>query len=145
MALSNGVLVHGPTAWACAVRLPNGELKVVAEKKRTRASEINQPLLRGPARLAEMLMLIPRLKRRVPEAKLPFERPAVLATMLGGAVAVRAVRGPRLPSLARELVAGLASLAPAALSLRGPGLPPFPRARPISLAPCRPRRRRAHE
>ena len=26
MALSNGVLVHGPTAWACAVRLPDGGL-----------------------------------------------------------------------------------------------------------------------
>src|SRR5437762_1582389 len=27
MALSNGVLVHGPTSWACAVRPPEGELK----------------------------------------------------------------------------------------------------------------------
>ena len=133
MALSNGVLVHGPTAWACAVRLPNGELKVVAEKKRTRASEINQPLLRGPARLLEMLTLLPRLKRRVPEAKLPFERPAVLATMIGGAVAVRAVRGSRLPSLARELLAGIASLAPAALSLRGSGLAAYHGAEHISI------------
>ena len=28
MALANGVLVHGPTAWACAVRTDDGELKV---------------------------------------------------------------------------------------------------------------------
>jgi uncharacterized protein YqhQ len=28
MALGNGVLVHGPTSWACAVRLADGELKV---------------------------------------------------------------------------------------------------------------------
>jgi len=26
MALANGVLVHGPTAWACAIRTPEGEL-----------------------------------------------------------------------------------------------------------------------
>src|SRR5438874_963324 len=31
MALANGVLVHGPTAWAAAVRLPDGKLKVGAE------------------------------------------------------------------------------------------------------------------
>ena len=34
MALSNGVLVHGPTSWACAVRTDDGRLKVVAERKR---------------------------------------------------------------------------------------------------------------
>ena len=133
MALANGVLVHGPTAWACAVRLPDGELKVVAEKKSTRAAEINQPLLRGPVRLAEMLTLLPRLKRRLPEARLPFERPAVLAAMLFGAVAVRVVRGSALPVLARELLAGVASLAPAALSLRGAGLAAYHGAEHISI------------
>jgi uncharacterized protein YqhQ len=30
MALGNGVLVHGPRAWACAIRTPDGELRVVA-------------------------------------------------------------------------------------------------------------------
>ena len=34
MALANGVLVHGPTAWACAIRTDDGELKVVARRKR---------------------------------------------------------------------------------------------------------------
>ena len=34
MALANGVLVHGPSAWACAVRTDDGELKVVARRKR---------------------------------------------------------------------------------------------------------------
>jgi len=133
MALSNGVLVHGPTAWACAVRLPNGELKVAAERKRIRASEVNQPLLRGPARFAEMLILLPRVKRRLPEATLPFERPGIIATMLGGAVAIRVVRGARMPALARELVSGLASLAPAVLALRGPGLAAYHGAEHISI------------
>jgi uncharacterized protein YqhQ len=133
MALSNGVLVHGPNAWACAVRLPDGELKVVAERKRIRASEINQPLLRGPARFAEMLMLIPRVKRRLPEAQLPFERPGIMATMLGGALAVRAVRDMPMPALARELIGSFASLAPAVLALRGPGLAAYHGAEHISI------------
>ena len=33
MALANGVLVHGPTSWACAVRLPDGTLKVAAQRE----------------------------------------------------------------------------------------------------------------
>ena len=28
MALQNGVLVHGPTSWAVAVRAPDGQLEV---------------------------------------------------------------------------------------------------------------------
>jgi hypothetical protein len=32
MALANGVLVHGPTAWGCAVRLPDGTIKSAAGK-----------------------------------------------------------------------------------------------------------------
>ena len=46
MALANGVLVHGPTAWACAIRAPDGELKVESAQKTFRAAEIEQPLLR---------------------------------------------------------------------------------------------------
>src|SRR5213595_1218412 len=99
MALANGVLVHGPTAWACAVRTPEGDVKVVAEPKRFRASEVERPLLRGPARLAEVMLLLPQLKRRLPAAKLPFERPRVLVTMLGSAVAARVVKGSRLRPL----------------------------------------------
>jgi uncharacterized protein YqhQ len=133
MALANGVLVHGPTSWACAVRLPNGELKVVAQRKRINASSINQPLLRGPVRLAEMLSLVPQVKRKVPEAKLPFERPGVIATMFAGAAVMRSARGSRLPALARELVVGLASLAPAVLALRGSGLAAYHGAEHISI------------
>ena len=51
MALRNGVLVHGPTSWACAVRLPDGTLKVASERKRFLAAGIGNPILRGPARL----------------------------------------------------------------------------------------------
>ena len=33
MALPNGVLVHGPRAWACAIRHPDGRLEVAAEHR----------------------------------------------------------------------------------------------------------------
>ena len=37
MALANGVLVHGPRHWACAVRTGEGELKVASGEKRLKA------------------------------------------------------------------------------------------------------------
>src|SRR5205085_458930 len=112
MALQNGVLVHGPRAWAAAIRLPDGRIEVAAAPKRLRAADVERPFLRGPARLFEALAILPELRRRLPAAKLPFERPAVLAAMLGSAVVVRAVRGSeRVGPAAQELVGGLLSLA----------------------------------
>jgi hypothetical protein len=120
MALANGVLVHGPKSWACAIRTDDGELKVAAGPKRFRAVQIEQPLLRGPARLLEAVAVIPEVRRALPEAKLAFQRPAVLGAMLGSAVAVKLTRDSgRLGPAAQELVAGILSVAPAALALRG--------------------------
>jgi uncharacterized protein YqhQ len=119
MALANGVLVHGPTAWACAVRLRDGRLKVVARRKRVQATRITNPLLRGPARLAEAVSLLPLLKRELPEAELPFQRPHVLAAMAGTVAASGAVRRSSLRPAARELVTSLLALGPAHLALRG--------------------------
>jgi len=134
MALANGVLVHGPTAWACAVRTTDGELRVAARKKRFRASDVETPLLRGPARLLEAMALIPEIRHALPEAKLPFQRPAVLATMLTSAVVVRLVRGSgRVTPAAQELVGGLLSIAPAALALRGSELAGYHGAEHISI------------
>jgi uncharacterized protein YqhQ len=119
MALGNGVLVHGPNAWACAIRSEDGELKVVARRKRFRAAAVTSPLLRGPARLAEALALLPQVKRALPEAELPMQRPQVLASMLGSAAALRLAKQSALRPAARELLTALLSLAPAALALRG--------------------------
>jgi uncharacterized protein YqhQ len=133
MALANGVLVHGPNAWACAVRTPSGELKVESAYKSFRASEVEQPLVRGAARLAEVMLLLPQVRRRLPEARLPFERPRVLATMLGSAVTARLVKTTRLKPLAQELVAGAISLAPAALAVRGSEVAAYHGAEHISI------------
>ena len=134
MALSNGVLVHGPQAWAAAVRLPDGRIKVAADRKRLRAAEVQNPLLRGPARLLESFALLPVVRRRLPEARLPFERPAVLAAMAASSVAVRVVReSPRLGGPARELLTALLSLAPAATALRGSSLAAYHGAEHVSI------------
>ena len=106
MALANGVLVHGPTAWACAVRTPDGELKVASARKRFRAAEVERPFLRGPARLAEVMTLLPQMRRALPEARLPFERPRVLGAMLGSAVAAQVIKTSRLRPLAALAVRG---------------------------------------
>jgi uncharacterized protein YqhQ len=134
MALGNGVLVHGPTSWACAVRLRDGELKVASARKRIRSSGVENPLLRGPARLAEVFALLPELRRRLPEAQLPFQRPSILGAMAGAGVAVRVVRSaPRLRPAAQELVSGLLALAPALLALRSGELAAYHGAEHVSI------------
>jgi uncharacterized protein YqhQ len=133
MALSNGVLVHGPTAWACAVRTPEGEVEVASARKRFRAADVTNPLLRGPARMLEAMSLLPQVRRSVPHARLPFERPAVLASMLASGVAVRVVRGSRLRPVAQEVAAGLLALAPALFALRGSQLAGYHGAEHVSI------------
>jgi uncharacterized protein YqhQ len=133
MALANGVLVHGPRAWACAVRTPDGELKVVARRKRFRAADVESPLLRGPARIAEVFALLPQVKRALPEAELPMERPRVLASMIGSAIVLRGLRTSAMRPLTRELVTGLLSVAPAALALRGGDLAAYHGAEHVSI------------
>jgi uncharacterized protein YqhQ len=133
MALANGVLVHGPRAWACAVRTADGELKVVARRKRFRAADVRNPVLRGPARIAEVFALLPQVKRALPEAELPMERPQVLASMVGSAVLLRGLRNSGLRPLTRELLTGLLSVAPAAFALRGGDLAAYHGAEHVSI------------
>jgi uncharacterized protein YqhQ len=133
MALGNGVLVHGPTAWACAIRTTDGELRVVARRKRLQASGVRNPVLRGPARLAEAFLLLPQVKRALPEAELPFERPRVVASMLGSAVALQLAKRSGLRPVARELATALLSLAPAALALSGGELASYHGAEHMSI------------
>jgi uncharacterized protein YqhQ len=119
MALANGVLVHGPTAWGAAVRLPNGELKVAGARKRFVAAELDRPLLRGPARLVEAFAVLPQMRRALPSARLPFERPVVIGAMLVSASLVRLVReSNRLGPVTRELLSSALAFAPAAVALR---------------------------
>jgi uncharacterized protein YqhQ len=134
MALSNGVLVHGSSSWACAIRTDAGAIKVASARKKLLAPGIQQPFLRGPLRLAESFAVIPELRRKLPEARLPFERPSVIAATLASAVTVQAVRrSPNLGQTARELLAGALSLAPALFALRGGELAAYHGAEHVSI------------
>ena len=146
MALSNGVLVHGPTAWACAIRTDEGEIKVASASKRLFAPGVQQPFLRGPLRIAESFAMLPELRRRLPEARLPFERPSVLAATLASAATVQAVRrSPKLGDTARELLSGVLSLAPALLALRGGELAAYHGAEHVSIGTYEHGEKRAKE
>jgi uncharacterized protein YqhQ len=134
MALGNGVLVQGPTAWACAIRHDDGRIEVASARKRLRAANVQTPLLRGPARLLEALAVLPDVKRKLPAARLPMQDGRTLASILGAATVVRGVReSSRLRPAAQELLAGLVSLAPAALALRGGELTSYHGAEHIAI------------
>ncbi len=116
MALSNGVLVHGPTAWACAIRLPDGR----SRSPRRRRAGLPQG---SSSRCCADRPGSPRPSRccRRCDARLPEARFAVRAPRRArrGARERRSSRracadSRRLGGLAGELVAGarLASCRP---------------------------------
>jgi uncharacterized protein YqhQ len=119
MALRNGLLVHGPSSWSVAVRMPNGAIKVRSgPKPRLRGKAAELPLLRGVARLGEAFALLPLIKRQVPDIRLPFEDRRVALAMLASSSLAAGIRrsGPR--TVARESVIALLSIAPTALALK---------------------------
>ena len=83
MALRNGLLIHGPTHWAAAVRDSQGEIQVASERKPRLAPALagRAPLLRGPLKLAEAMAVLPLARRRLPAARLPFENWRVLTAV----------------------------------------------------------------
>jgi uncharacterized protein YqhQ len=133
MALRNGLLVHGPTHWAAAVRTDSGELKVASGRKPDlggRASE-RLPGIRGIVKLAEAMAVIPLVKRALPEARLPMQDLRTLGTMGAAALGAQAIRtagartsvtpgagGRGSRTAGREAAVALVSLAPALLALR---------------------------
>ena len=133
MAMPNGVLVHGPSSWACAIRNDDGRIEVASARKRFRASRIENPLLRGPARLVEAIALLPQVKAKLPAARLPMESPGALASMLGTAFFIKGLRESSLRPLARELLSAVASIMPAVLTLRSGELAAYHGAEHISI------------
>lgn len=135
MALQNGVLVHGPTSWACAVRDDDGGLRVASGRKPHFAPVARRriPILRGPLALAEAFALLPIVRRALPEARYPFERPAVLGSIATTMVVGRALRASTLRPGTRELAAAGVALVPAAFALRGPDLAAYHGAEHVSI------------
>ena len=131
MALRNGLLVHGPTHWAAAVRTADGEVKVASgPKPRLTPRAIDRvPGVRGVAKLAEAIAVIPLVKKALPEAKLPMQDTRTLAAMGAVSLTAHAIRrkGSASPggaasdaaaSAGREAAVALLSVAPALLALR---------------------------
>lgn len=121
MALRNGLLVHGPTMWAAAVRAPDGSIATASGRKpRVRGAIEAVPGARGVLRLGEAMAVIPLVKRALPAAKLPWQDARVVASAVaitvGGALVKR--RRPGGGTTAEAALAGL-SLLPSFLALRG--------------------------
>jgi len=81
------------------------------------------PGVRGVVKLAEAMAVIPLVKRRLPEARLPMQDLKTLGSMGAAALAGQAIRtaGTRQPgrrTTGREAAVALVSLAPALLALR---------------------------
>jgi uncharacterized protein YqhQ len=122
MALRNGLLVHGPTHWAAAVRARDGSVKVASGRKPDfggRATE-RLPGLRGLTKLAEAFAVIPLVKRALPEAQLPMQDVRTLGAVAAAAAGGRALRGApeATRTLGREAAVGMVSLLPALAALR---------------------------
>jgi uncharacterized protein YqhQ len=128
MALRNGLLVHGPTHWAAAVRTDSGELKVASGRKPDLGGKASErlPGIRGVVKLAEAMAVIPLVKRALPEARLPMQDLRTLGAMGAAALGGQAIRragsrgaaGPAPRTAGREAAVALVSLAPALLALR---------------------------
>jgi uncharacterized protein YqhQ len=120
MALRNGLLVHGPTHWAAAVRTSAGEIAVASGRKPELGSAATErlPGVRGVLKLAEAMAVIPLVKRALPEARLPMQDVKTLGAMGAAALAGQAVRSAARSVAARETAVAAISLAPALMALR---------------------------
>lgn len=120
MALRNGIMVHSLDHWAAAVRTPDSELRVASGRKpELPQSLLAVPGLRGVLRVAEAGYLLPIVRKRLPEARLPLEGASTAGALLASVMLSRAIRRSRLGSLPAELLGAGLSLAPALASLRG--------------------------
>src|SRR5215208_6116838 len=120
MALRNGLLVHGPTHWAAAVRTAGGEIAVASGRKPELGSALTErlPGVRGVVKLAEAMAVIPLVKRALPEARLPMQDARTLGAMGAAALAGHAVRSAARSVAAREAAVAMISLTPALMALR---------------------------
>ena len=144
MALRNGLLVHGPTHWAASVRLPDGSLRTASGPKPRVQGVDRVPGVRGVARLAEAVVIIPLVKRALPEAQLPFQNASVLGVAAGASV-VGALARKRLAGAGGESIAAAISVMPALFALRGGELAAYHGAEHVSIGTYEHGEKRAKE
>jgi uncharacterized protein YqhQ len=120
MALRNGIMVHSLDHWAAAVRTPEGELRLASGRKpQLPEALLAVPGVRGVLRVAEAGYLLPIIRRRLPEARLPIEGASTAGALAASVVLGRVIRRSRIAPLAAELLGAGLSMAPALASLRG--------------------------
>ncbi len=138
MALRDGVLLLSERSWAAAVREGDGEVRVHSGRRvllpgRDRMARV--PLLRGMAKLAESMAVLPAVRREVGVPVLPHEDPKILAYAAVGSVASTALRRSKGGSpLVKELLISAFSLGPAMLAVRDSRLSSFHGAEHKSIA-----------
>ena len=134
MALANGVLVHGPRHWACAVRTDEGELKVASGEQAAEGGRRGQSLHARPAPGRRDLRDLPRgataAARGEPSLPAPAcrgddGRAAWSPSRLSAGRASRPSHRSRSPRCSR--------LRPAVLALRGTALAEYHGAEHISI------------
>ncbi len=119
MALRNGLLIHGPTHWAAAVRDRDGQIQVASERKPELAPKLvgRVPGLRGPLKLAEAMAVLPLARWRLRAARMPFENWQVVAAA-GATLVVTGLLRKRAPASAvREGLAQVVGAVPAVVAL----------------------------
>lgn len=119
MALRNGLLIHGPTHWAAAVRDRDGAIQVASERKPQFAPKLvaRAPGLRGPLKLAEAMAVLPLVRRRLRAARLPFENWQVVAAAGATLTVTGLLRRQKPASVVREGLAQLVGAVPAVVAL----------------------------
>jgi uncharacterized protein YqhQ len=119
MALRNGLLVHGPTHWAAAVRRPDGSIEVASERKPELVPGLvaKVPGLRGPVKLAEAMLVLPLVRKRMRAARMPFEDKRVLGATAAALALSSLLRRNRPATAARETVIQAIGVVPAVIAL----------------------------
>ncbi len=119
MALRNGLLIHGPTHWAAAVRDRDGAVEVASERKPELAPRLvaKLPGLRGPLKLAEAIAVLPLARRRLPAARMPFEDRQVLGAIAATLVVTGLLRRGAPATPLREGLVQAIGVVPALVAL----------------------------
>ncbi len=120
MALRNGVLVLGPTSWGVALRDDDGSIHAASGRRPAFGDSFIRriPLLRGPVALANMLLVLPTIRRAEPRIRFGFESRGVLAVLLGGMILSTRLRRAGGSAMAGELLSGGVSLAATLATMR---------------------------
>ena len=120
MALRNGLLVHGPTSWAAAVRTRDGQIKVASGRKpRLSGRSARVPGARGVVRLGEADRRHPARQARA--ARGPAALPGRDRARRDGRRGDRAARvlRRRVRGAGGEIALAALSVAPSIVALRG--------------------------